>query len=221
MQKLRVPFKKSTMVCGYKTQRYLQAWGYQHYGIDISTYQGTTVSDHTIYASGEGVVVASGWDSKLGGALCIQYNDVYNHQTGKVQNVVARYMHMNKVLVKKGDKVSLDTPIGIEGNQGTTSYHLHMEFDTDCNYPTWTPQVSKGLSFWVRGTDSTVNPSYILHADENHVLLPDNWSDGWLNDIDRNIPVIESEAPAPTKDSITIDELVKKLKEDGIKTITL
>lgn len=60
MQKLRLPFKESTMLCGYKTQRYLNAWGYPHYGIDISTYQGKKVPDHTIYASGVGTVVAQG-----------------------------------------------------------------------------------------------------------------------------------------------------------------
>ena len=85
MQKLRLPFKESTMLCGYKTQRYLNAWGYPHYGIDISTYQGKKVPDHTIYASGVGTVVAAGWDSKLGGALCIRsvsytHLDVYKRQ---------------------------------------------------------------------------------------------------------------------------------------------
>ena len=98
------------MVCGYKTDKYKQAWGYPHYGIDISSYQGNMTDDHTIYASGEGVVVSAGWDSKLGGALCIKYPDAINHQTNNPQTVIARYMHMDKVLVKQGDKVTLDTP---------------------------------------------------------------------------------------------------------------
>ena len=67
MQKLRMPFKKSTMVCGYKTQRYLKAWGYPHYGVDISTYQGTEADDHTVYASGTCKVVAAGVGITLAG----------------------------------------------------------------------------------------------------------------------------------------------------------
>lgn len=190
MQKLRVPFKSSTMVCGYKTPNYIQKWGFHHYGIDISTYQGDHEDDHTVYASGDGVVVASGWDTKLGGALCIRYDDCYNHQNGKVYDVVVRYMHMNEVLVKTGQKVRLDTPIGVEGRHGTKNYHLHMEFDVDLNYPKWSPNVDKGLSFWVHGEDTTLNPSHFLYQDKNHVLLPDNWVDGWLNAIDRKIPKI-------------------------------
>lgn len=62
MQKLVMPFKQSTMVCGYKTQRYLKAWGYPHYGVDISTYQGAEVDDHTVYASGTGKVAVAGWE---------------------------------------------------------------------------------------------------------------------------------------------------------------
>lgn len=53
MQKLVMPFKQSTMVCGYKTAKYLSAWGYPHYGVDISTYQGTEVDDHFTYAGVE------------------------------------------------------------------------------------------------------------------------------------------------------------------------
>ena len=206
------------MVCGYKTAKYLSAWGYSHYGVDISTYQGNKVEDHTIYASGKGKVVAAGWDSKLGGALCIQYDDVYNHHTKKSCNLIARYMHMSEVLVKEGDIVDLDTPIGIEGKEGTKNYHLHLEFDTDTSFPTWTPQVSRGLSFWVHGVDSTVNPSYILHQDNDHKTLPDNWTDGWLNEVDRNIPFATS---ADSRTHVTWEELQSLLKAQGIETITL
>lgn len=218
MQKLRMPFKKSTMVCGYKSPNYHKQWGYQHYGIDVSTVQGTQCKDHTVYASGVGKVVAAGWDSKLGGAICIQYNDVYNHQTGKVQTVIARYMHLKEVRVKTGESVNVNTPIGVEGKEGTSGYHLHLEFDTDISYPTWSPQVSKGLSFWVHGTDTTINPSYLLHQDKDRVCLPDPWADGWLNEEDRNIPFVEDDPEhEPGAKSISIAEL----KAMGITTITL
>lgn len=221
MQKLVMPFKQSTMVCGYKTAKYLSAWGYPHYGVDISTYQGTEVDDHTVYASGTGKVVAAGWDSKLGGAVCIQYDDAYNHATRETVSVVARYMHMQEVLVKTGDTVTTDTPVGIEGKEGTTGYHLHLEFDSDLAYPKWTPQVSKGLSFWVRGVDSTIDPSDLLHQSTDRKTLPDNWADGWLREKDRNIPFADAAESGETDRSITITELADKLRAAGIEIITL
>lgn len=118
------------------------------------------------------------------------------------------------MLVKQGDKVTLDTPIGIEGKQGTKSYHLHMELDTDTQYPTWTPQVSRGLSYWVHGMDSTVNPSLYLHQDSKHKTLPDNWEDGWLNQEDKNIPFVD-------ESTIKWDELRALLEANGIETIEL
>ena len=108
----------------------------------------------------------------------------------------------------------LDTPIGIEGKEGTSNYHLHLEFDTDLNYPKWTPQVSKGLSFWVKGTDSTVNPSCLLYQDKNHTTLPDNWEDGWLNQEDKNIPFVD-------ESTIKWDELRGILESAGIETIEM
>lgn len=248
MQKLRLPFKESTMVCGYKTMIYLKEHGFNHFGIDISTIQGHNCSDHTVYASGEGRVVYAGWDTKLGGAVCIRYDNVYNHKTGRVLNVIARYMHMKEVKVKTGDKVKLDTPVGVEGDEGTTGYHLHLEFDSVLSTPKSTPQVSSGLSFWVHtNKDTTINPSFLLHQDSKHTLLPDNWVDGWLNYEDKNIPLTKDTPDSPpveTPDTdtpevpgvtnpdnnkeevvksnkISLDALALKLKLSGITEIRL
>ena len=220
MQYLRIPFRRAMMLCGYKNPEYLAHWGYAHYGIDISTIQGGAGTDPTVYASGEGVVVAAGWDSKLGGAVCVKYNETFNRASGESVTVIARYMHLAKVLVQEGDMVSLDTPLAVEGKEGTGDYHLHLEFDTDIQYPRWTPQVSRGLSFWVHGVDSTLNPSDLLYTDKEHQLVEPTYNPDWLNSGDFAIP------PAPPNEqtagkAITLEKLVSQLRSDGISSISL
>ena len=192
MQKLVMPFKKQMMLCGYQNAEYLKHWGYPHYGVDISTIQGNGGDDPTIYASGYGVVLLAGWDARLGGAVCILYPGAYNHNTGKDADVVARYMHLKTVNVKTGDAVKIGDAVGIEGKEGTGDYHLHLEFDTDIKYPQYSPQVA-GSSFWKKGTDSTVNPSYLLHIGEGQQIVPPTYNPAWLNAEDIAIPIIPVE----------------------------
>ena len=141
MQYLVLPFTRCMMLCGYKNPNYEKHWGYPHYGVDISTYQGGASDDHRILASGEGVVLAAGKDSRLGYGAAVLYQDVLNHHTGETISVVGRYMHMKSLLVKEGDTVQAGTVIGEEGKEGTADYHLHLEFDTDVTpaYATWSP----------------------------------------------------------------------------------
>ena len=192
MQRLIMPFKRQMMLCGYKNAEYKKHWGYPHYGVDISTIQGSAGDDPTIYASGNGVVHRAGKDSKLGYALCIVYSDVLNHRTGEIRPVVARYMHLSKLMVKAGDAVKTGAPLGIEGKEGTGDYHLHIEFDTDIQYPQHSPQVA-GSSFWKKGTDSTVNPSHLFHIGEGQSLVPPTYNPAWLNDEDFRIPTVPVE----------------------------
>ncbi len=197
MQKLIIPFKRAMMLCGYKTASYLAAWGYPHYGIDISSKQGNAGTDDTIYGSGEGTVLAAGKDNSLGYGVAILYKGC-ECRNGGAKDVVARYMHMSSISVKAGDKVTTATKIGIEGKEGTADYHLHFELDTDTTekYATWSPQVSKNHTFWVKGTDSTVNPSLYLWQDDEHVLVKPTYNPAWLNDVDKNIPTIETASEA-------------------------
>lgn len=218
MQKLLIPFIDCSMIAGYKTEIYLNEHGYEHYGIDIGTYQGTLFENHNIYGSGNGTVVSAGWDSKLGGAICVRYNEVYNHKTGETIDIIARYMHLKKVNVKTGDNVTIETILGEEGKEGTSNYHLHLEFDTDINYPRYTPQVSYGLSYWINNkytVDSTVNPSEFLYQSNERKLHDTNWVEGWLNEEDENIPLIKSEK------EISFEKVAEMLKKEGYETITL
>lgn len=192
MQKLLMPFKSQMMLCGYKNAEYKKHWGYPHYGVDISTIQGQGGEDPTVYASGNGIVLLAGWDEKLGGALCVFYPEAYNHETGKYADLVARYMHLAFVAVKTGSAVRPGDVLGIEGKEGTADYHLHLEFDTDIKYPAYSPQVA-GSSFWKKGTDSTVNPSYLLHIGADQEIVKPTYNPAWLNTEDFVIPVIEVE----------------------------
>jgi len=200
MQKLIMPFDKQMMLCGYKNAEYKKHWGYAHYGVDISTIQGGASDNHIMYASGDGTVVAAGKDNKLGYGIAILYKDCYNHKTRKTCDLIARYMHMSKIYVKKGDTVTLGTPLADEGKEGTGDYHLHLEFDTDTNYPTYTPQVAGG-TFWKKGTDSTVNPSYILYTDKSHTVVDPTYNPAWLNEEDMKIPKTTTTASSSTTSS--------------------
>ena len=205
MQKIVLPFKKQMMLCGYRNPEYRKFWEYEHLGVDISTIQGGAGSDHVIYGSGDGEVVAVGKDNSLGWGVAILYKDVYNHQTGEVRDLIARYMHMSEVYVVKGQKVNIDTPIALEGKEGTEDYHLHIEFDTDIKFPTYSPQVSAGHTFWRKGTDSTVNPSFLFHVSKERQIVPPTYNPAWLNEEDFSFPVAEMQ-------TVSLEEY-KALKE--------
>lgn len=222
-QKLVMPFKKQMMLCGYKNTEYLNYWGYQHYGCDISTIQGGAGDDHNIYASGNGIVVACGKDPTLGYGICILYKDVEMNTGDIKENLVARYMHCKQMFVTQGQKVKKGDKIAVEGKEGTGDYHLHIEFDTDANYPQWTPQVAKRTNaFWIKGVDSTVNPSLIMYCDYDQEIVEPTYNPDWLNKEDFNIPKLEKpnveEPEKPEKEppldsgTIGITELVGILK---------
>ena len=192
MQRLIMPFKKQMMLCGYKNPQYKKHWGYPHYGTDISTIQGGAGDDHNVYASGNGIVLAAGLDKKLGGAVCVMYSDVLNHRTNMIMTVVGRYMHLASVSVKPGDAVRTGDRLGVEGKEGTGDYHLHIEFDIDIQYPQHSPQVA-GSTFWFKGTDSTVDPSHLLHIGEGQEIVDPTYNPAWLNADDFNIPAVPVE----------------------------
>lgn len=227
MQKLLIPFKRSQVICGFKSKNYAKpvkegGWGYNHWGIDISTYQGYSHknNDHTIYASGEGTVAFVREDKpltkdakSLGIALAIVYKNCISH-SGEVKDLCLRYMHCEKVLVKEGDKVFLGTPIAVEGNIGATNYHLHLEVDYDTVNVRYTPQVSYGHSAWIKQDNPnyfhmTVNPSLWLYQNDEYVQDEDQLvKEGWINPEDENYPKAE------TDNVSELQKEVRKLKYD-------
>ena len=192
MQKLIMPFERQMMLCGYKNAEYLKHWGYSHYGVDISTIQGGAGTDANLYASGDGTVALTGYDNGAGNVIAIIYPDCYNHHTGQTYSLVARYMHLKSISVKAGEKVKAGDKIGIEGNTMTGDYHLHIEFDTDTKWPAYSPQV-KGSNIIKKGSDSTVNPSYIFYVSDSQAIVKPTYNPAWLNAEDFAIPKLEKE----------------------------
>jgi len=84
-----------------------------HDGVDINAPKGTP-----IYASADGDVSLAGVNGGLGKMVII--NHKYGFTTG--------YGHMNRILVRAGQKVKRGEKIGEVGNTGiTTGTHLHYE----------------------------------------------------------------------------------------------
>ena len=93
MQKLIQPLNRMHISAGYKASGYTARFGMVHYALDSYATNG----DITVYASGEGKLLASGLDKILGNFMVIRYYDVYNHVTGKTQDMIARYYHLSAI----------------------------------------------------------------------------------------------------------------------------
>lgn len=90
----------------YKTHKF-------HSGMDFSADTGAPV-----YATGDGTVSSSKWESGYG--LTVEIDHGFGYRT--------RYAHLSATLVKKGQKVKRGTVIGKVGSTGkSTGPHLHYE----------------------------------------------------------------------------------------------
>jgi murein DD-endopeptidase MepM/ murein hydrolase activator NlpD len=84
-----------------------------HAGLDFSVPSGRKVR-----ATGQGKVVAAGWNGGYGRMVEIDHGD----------GLTTRYAHMSKISVKEGDVVERGTVIGKVGSSGrSTGAHLHYE----------------------------------------------------------------------------------------------
>ncbi|MBN1542673.1 M23 family metallopeptidase [candidate division KSB1 bacterium] len=88
-----------------------------HHGLDIAAPRGTP-----IYAAADGVVnlVVEKYRPNYGYGKLVEIDHGYGFKT--------RYAHLNKILVKKGQKITRHTIIGHVGDTGrSTGPHLHYE----------------------------------------------------------------------------------------------
>lgn len=84
-----------------------------HNGTDFATPIGTP-----IYATGDGKIILTRNHPYAGKYVVIEHNSTYK----------TRYLHLSRILVKKGQKVTRGQKIGLSGNTGrTTGPHLHYE----------------------------------------------------------------------------------------------
>lgn len=204
MQKLVMPYKECIILAGYKIPAYVARYGYRHYGIDMFSWWAEDASERgKVRASGTGKVVNAGWDKNVGNVVVIVYDDVYIRKSKRVQDIAARYYHLDEIKVRVGQTVNAGDLIGIEGDTMATGYHCHMEFDTDVIYHSWSPQVSHGGQIIIKGIDSTLNPSSVLYKAPGQSVKgakaankpgQEKWSDDWNTIDDLNIPELEGNA---------------------------
>jgi len=94
--------------------------GYLHLGVDIAWAMGTPVE-----AAANGVVIQTGYNDDLGNFVSIQHK--YGFMT--------RYLHMMRVVTRKGRHVNRGDIIGYVGTTGlSTGPHLHYEVHLGPNY---------------------------------------------------------------------------------------
>jgi len=79
-------------------------------------------STQTIVAPYDMTVVKAGYDSTIG-------NYIYAQSTYEGQKLTFRFIHLSKILVEKGQKVTRGTKIAKMGNTGTSSNGAHLHFD--------------------------------------------------------------------------------------------
>jgi murein DD-endopeptidase MepM/ murein hydrolase activator NlpD len=104
------------MVSGRVSSGFGARWGKSHNGIDISAPVGTP-----IHAPVAGEVIASGPASGFGLWVRVRHDD----------GTVTTYGHVNRSLVRVGEKVAAGEEIAEVGNRGrSTGPHLHMEVQT-------------------------------------------------------------------------------------------
>lgn len=107
------------LVSSYVTSLYGDRWGSIHRGQDYGAAEGTKV-----YSVANGVVARITERSTCGG------NIVYIYHNVKSKNYTSVYMHLLSINVKKGDRVTSDTVIGLSGGGKTT-----MAPKNTCNLP--------------------------------------------------------------------------------------
>jgi len=102
---------------GPRTHPVTRLAGKMHKGVDIRCPIGTPV-----LATLPGKVISTNTNPEQSGGLWVK---IKHPSYG---NIITLYMHLNNVLVKRGDKVDYGTQIGISGNTGrSTGPHLHFE----------------------------------------------------------------------------------------------
>ncbi len=163
-QKLILPLNQCNVNAGYKMAAYTKAWGFTHYGVDL----GNPDRQRTIYSPGDGTVIACGMDGataaqRMGNAIVLVFPDVERND-GNTTSLACRMFHLDSIAVKAGQTVKRGDVLGVYGNTGanTSGPHLHVEFDTDVQYPQYAVGIKASGNIIKKGTrDTTADPSKV------------------------------------------------------------
>ena len=168
IEKAILPLNNARITAGYKNPTYHKAMGFQHFGIDMADLKR---KDLSVYAPFRMKVAFVGSDTLMGGTIiAVSENMIDVHYGPKkgARRLVVRMAHLAKCFVKVGDVVEPEgDEIAVYGSTGRYggSPHLHIELDTDINYPTYSPTLSRSSNIWKAGTDSTVHPMDVFKVD--------------------------------------------------------
>lgn len=217
-QHLVLPFKAKNILlaAGYKVPGYLAGWGFNHYGHDY----GFRESGYDTYACGDGEVIACGLDgnapygsgAKLGNCIVIVYKDVICPD-GKTRNLSCQMCHFQSISVKAGQKVTKDTLIGQYGNTGGRDYtaHLHIQFDTDANYPRYMYGIASTGNIMVKGTvDSTINPCKVWYLRNGQTITPTNGESYYNEEEIKVTEILSGSNSGSTVSKSDYDKLLEK-----------
>ncbi len=112
-----------------------------HNGTDFAVSTGTKV-----YAVGDGVVLRAGYHAAAGNYIVIKHGRKYT----------TRFLHLSKILVRKGQRVEMGDLIAKTGNTGrSTGPHLHYEFHVN-NRPVDPMKVDLPLSTAVAKKEQSI-----------------------------------------------------------------
>ncbi|MDJ0686837.1 MAG: M23 family metallopeptidase [Alphaproteobacteria bacterium] len=111
---LRTPIDGARLSSKFGMRRHpILGYNKMHKGADFAAPTGTP-----IYAAGNGVVEAAGWNGGYGKYIRVRHNDTYK----------TAYGHMSRIAVSRGKRVRQGQVIGYVGSTGrSTGPHLHYE----------------------------------------------------------------------------------------------
>ncbi|WP_026826479.1 MULTISPECIES: peptidoglycan DD-metalloendopeptidase family protein [Exiguobacterium] len=188
IEKAILLLNNARIIAGYKNPTCHKAMEFQHFGIDMADLKR---KDLSVYAPFKMKVTAVGNDTLMGGSvIAISENPVdvlYGSKKG-ARRLVVRMAHLAEVYVKVGDVVVPENAkiadYGSTGRYGG-SPHLHIELDTDIDYPTYSPTLFRSSNIWKAGRDSTLNPMDVFKVDTtgkrgykqtfNHAIASGAW----------------------------------------------
>jgi len=139
----------------------------KHGGIDIKGEKGDPVLAYT-----EGEVVFAGYHEKAGNYITVKHEkERYDKESGKTINETffTRYLHLDKINVRKGEKVKEGQKIGAIGSTGNAEkYDPHLHFEVRKLKGNVDPEKAKIENYRNKYT-KTVEP--VEHLEKNQTVF--------------------------------------------------